>query len=127
MVVHIHLLCKLSSHAYCLLLLLLDILRGHTSQENRSQCLKGCGWREESFQNPLFVVVSGNWTPIIVQHMLPVRESNSSFQFPGFCMPQMFKNEDEEGRDSDRGNFETDTCVDVGLISAHRKKKNNKP
>ncbi|RYR06725.1 hypothetical protein Ahy_B05g074022 isoform B [Arachis hypogaea] len=56
---------------------------GHTWQENRSQRLKASdipavvGWREESFQNPLFVVISGNWTPIIVQHMLPVRESNT--------------------------------------------------
>ncbi|RYR51533.1 hypothetical protein Ahy_A06g026549 isoform A [Arachis hypogaea] len=35
--------------------------------------------------------------------------SNSSFQLPGFCMPQMLKDEDEEGSDSDGGNFEAVT------------------
>ena len=34
--------------------------------------------------------------------------SNSSFQLPGFCMPRMLKDEDE-GSDSDGGNFEAIT------------------
>ncbi|KAF7804773.1 protein HUA2-LIKE 2-like isoform X2 [Senna tora] len=35
--------------------------------------------------------------------------SNSSFQLPGFCMPRMLKDEDDEGSDSDGGNFEAVT------------------
>ncbi|KAL1331499.1 hypothetical protein HN51_048760 [Arachis hypogaea] len=36
--------------------------------------------------------------------------SNSSFQLPGFCMPRMLKDEEEnEGSDSDGGNFEAVT------------------
>lgn len=35
--------------------------------------------------------------------------SNSSFQLPGFCMPRMLKDDDDDGSDSDGGSFEAVT------------------
>ncbi|RYR06356.1 hypothetical protein Ahy_B06g086100 [Arachis hypogaea] len=74
---------------------------GHTTQENRRQCL-----------NASFKAVVGEKNPSTIHYSLSYPGTghlsyNSSFQFPGFCMPQMLK--DEEGSDSDRGNFEAVT------------------
>ncbi|KAK7242976.1 hypothetical protein RIF29_37758 [Crotalaria pallida] len=109
---------------------------GSAAQENRRQCLKVLRlWLERRILpesiirhhirelGPYSASTSGgvySRRTLRTERPLddPVREmegmlvdeygSNSSFQLPGFCMPPMLKDEDE-GSDSDGGNFESVT------------------
>ncbi|XP_057966625.1 protein HUA2-LIKE 3-like isoform X4 [Malania oleifera] len=109
---------------------------GNTAQENRRQCLKVLRlWlerrilpdslirhhiRELDSLNVSSSIGSFSRRSSRTERALndPLREmegmlvdeygSNSSFQLPGFCMPRMLKDEDE-GSDSDGGNFEAVT------------------
>ncbi|KAJ1405114.1 RNA polymerase II-binding domain [Sesbania bispinosa] len=109
---------------------------GNSSQENRRQCLKVLRlWLERKILpesiirhhiRELDVYVSTASAGVFSRRTLrteralddPIREmegmlvdeygSNSSFQLPGFCMPRMLK-DDDEGSDSDEGNFEAVT------------------
>ncbi|KAG4396852.1 hypothetical protein AAZX31_10G024200 [Glycine max] len=109
---------------------------GNTGQENRRQCLKVLRlWLERRILPESIIrrhireldLYSSSGGIYLRRSMRteralddPVREmegmlvdeygSNSTFQLPGFCMPQMLKDEDDgEGSDSDGGNFEAVT------------------
>ncbi|KAG4995905.1 hypothetical protein JHK85_027344 [Glycine max] len=130
---YIHLLSKLSFHDYYLLLLLLEILAKKTVGSVSRQVLRL--WLERRILPESIIrrhireldLYSSSGGIYLRRSMRteralddPVREmegmlvdeygSNSTFQLPGFCMPQMLKDEDDgEGSDSDGGNFEAVT------------------
>ncbi|PNY04857.1 HUA2-like protein 3-like, partial [Trifolium pratense] len=110
---------------------------GNAAQENRRQCLKVLRlWLERRIlpepmirhhirELDLYSSISAgvfSRRSLRTERALddPIREmegmhvdeygSNSSLQLPGFCMPRMLKDEDDnEGSDSDEGNFEAVT------------------